>query len=326
MFVQRKDAERVEARRLRAEGMSIKKIAARLGVAVSSVSVWVRDVETPPEPPKPPKRSGSAGRPRTPDVPDTGGPRRRCGRCGEDLPLTAFNRAGDGHQHWCRDCFTSYFRERGDKHRDQSRAARQRRRDAARELVREHFTRHPCADCGEDDILVLEFDHHRDQKDDDIARLIAIGSRLERVEREIELCEVVCVNCHRRRTARRAGTFRATGAPARSWTAPQLRNATFVTEVLRAAGCCDCGERDPVVLDFDHIGVKRERVARLVSTASIETLRAEIEQCVVRCATCHRVRTLTANPCWRADDHWAAHLHTTEEEVPPEGLEPSPMD
>ena len=41
-----KPAERLEARRLRSEaGASIKDIAARLGVSVSSVSVWVRDIE-----------------------------------------------------------------------------------------------------------------------------------------------------------------------------------------------------------------------------------------------------------------------------------------
>lgn len=37
--------QRVDARRLRAEGQSVKQIAAAVGVSVSSVSRWVRDVE-----------------------------------------------------------------------------------------------------------------------------------------------------------------------------------------------------------------------------------------------------------------------------------------
>jgi len=45
-----KPAERLEARRLRAEeGASVKAIAARLGVSVSSVSAWVRDIALTPD-------------------------------------------------------------------------------------------------------------------------------------------------------------------------------------------------------------------------------------------------------------------------------------
>jgi AcrR family transcriptional regulator len=45
-----KVAERNEARRLRREqGLSLKEIAASLGVAKSSVSLWVRDIELTPE-------------------------------------------------------------------------------------------------------------------------------------------------------------------------------------------------------------------------------------------------------------------------------------
>ena len=326
MFVAaRKDAERAEARRLRAEGLSVKKIAARVGVSVASVSVWVRDVPTPPKPPKPPKRPANLGRPRTPTVPDDGGPRRRCGRCHAELPLSAFNRAGDGRQHWCRDCFSDYFRERGDRHREQSRAARRRRRDVARDFIREYLATHPCVDCGEDDLLVLEFDHHRGEKTAEIARLLG-DARLARVREEIERCEVVCVNCHRRRTEGRAGTYRATGIPARSWDKYQRRNLEYLVERLRRGGCVDCGERDPMVLDFDHRGEKRMNVPRLALGCSLEALDAEIAVCEIRCANCHRLRTLAGAPCWRAEDHWARYLHESDDEVPPEGLEPSPMD
>jgi transposase-like protein len=40
-----KTQERIEARRLRKEGRSIKDIARRVGVSQSSVSIWVRDIE-----------------------------------------------------------------------------------------------------------------------------------------------------------------------------------------------------------------------------------------------------------------------------------------
>jgi L-lysine 2,3-aminomutase len=55
----------------------------------------------------------------------------------------------------------------------------------------------------------------------------------------------------------------------------------------------DCGEADPVVLEFDHVtGVKEAAVAELVQRAvSLARLIAEVEKCEVRCANCHRRRT-----------------------------------
>jgi 5-methylcytosine-specific restriction endonuclease McrA len=71
-------------------------------------------------------------------------------------------------------------------------------------LVRAYLREHLCTDCGEPDIVVLEFDHLRD-KTAAVSALVHQGVSWERVLEEIAKCEVVCANCHRRRTARRAG-------------------------------------------------------------------------------------------------------------------------
>ena len=63
-------------------------------------------------------------------------------------------------------------------------------------------------DCGESDPLVLEFDHLRD-KSFAISRGWA-DRGWESILREIEKCEVVCANCHRRRTLTRRGALRVT--------------------------------------------------------------------------------------------------------------------
>lgn len=54
--------------------------------------------------------------------------------------------------------------------------------------------------------------------------------------------------------------------------------------------CVDCGERDPIVLDFDHVrGPKVAEVSRLVASGiGWEKIAAEIAKCEVRCANDHR--------------------------------------
>jgi hypothetical protein len=62
--------------------------------------------------------------------------------------------------------------------------------------------------------------------------------------------------------------------------------------VLEASRCVDCAESDLAVLEFDHVGPKRANVSRLVwNGCSFAILDAEIAECEVRCANCHRRRT-----------------------------------
>ena len=64
---------------------------------------------------------------------------------------------------------------------------------------------HPCSDCGEPDPVVLDFDHLPEfEKRFEIARAVGASTRSwKSIEQEIAKCEVVCANCHRRRTAAR---------------------------------------------------------------------------------------------------------------------------
>lgn len=57
--------------------------------------------------------------------------------------------------------------------------------------------------------------------------------------------------------------------------------------------CVDCGEIDPVVLEFDHVrGVKANHVSHMVaSTDTMTKLQEEVAKCDVRCANCHRRKT-----------------------------------
>lgn len=58
--------------------------------------------------------------------------------------------------------------------------------------------------------------------------------------------------------------------------------------------CIDCGNTNPIVLEFDHIdGTSKENnVCTMVGNGyKLERIVAEIEKCVVRCANCHRIKT-----------------------------------
>jgi hypothetical protein len=69
--------------------------------------------------------------------------------------------------------------------------------------------------------------------------------------------------------------------------------ARAVYDYLAKHPCVDCGESDPVVLDFDHVrGQKFMNVKRMLSgTYSLKRIFEEIEKCDVRCANCHRRAT-----------------------------------
>ena len=87
-------------------------------------------------------------------------------------------------------------------------AAQRRRVLRARQFILSYLLSHPCVDCGERDVIVLEFDHVRGQKKNNISGLISSGKGAERMLKEIALCDVVCRNDHMRRTLRRIGSYR----------------------------------------------------------------------------------------------------------------------
>ncbi len=83
-----------------------------------------------------------------------------------------------------------------------------RRKDIVRFLA-EYLSSHPCIDCGESDIVVLDFDHITGIKTVNLAEVAGDGYSTKRIEEEIAKCVVRCANCHRRKTAKQRGWFRA---------------------------------------------------------------------------------------------------------------------
>jgi hypothetical protein len=88
------------------------------------------------------------------------------------------------------------------------------------------------------------------------------------------------------------------------------RNRRFVAEYLLTHPCVDCGESDPVVLEFDHRDptTKRADVGRLIHTSAVSTVRTEIEKCDVRCGNCHRIRTAAQFGSYRLGESTVAYF------------------
>src|SRR2546425_1354527 len=291
---------------------------------------------------------------------------RACTKCGVVKPLEAFPPVRRGEprlQTWCRTCFADYGARYYSEHRETARARLRAnflaaRAENKRQLI-EYLQAHPCIDCGETDIIVLEFDHVRDKRDN-IATLVSSSRTWPRILAEVQKCEVRCANCHRLKTAQRRGhrprvapvrsvirrgqltlddigsrscrvcrrtqalasfPFRSRAANLRQWICLECQRSVSrawyernrseqiararqrlvrwrlgllarVYQYLRAHPCVDCGETNPVLLDFDHQRDKVDDVRTFVSsTRSCSVITAEIAKCVVRCANCHRKRT-----------------------------------
>lgn len=77
---------------------------------------------------------------------------------------------------------------------------------------------------------------------------------------------------------------------------------SYIGQYLSVHPCVDCGETDILVLEFDHKdrANKIQEISNIVKRQlTFDTLVSEIEKCDVRCANCHRKKTLTENKCWK---------------------------
>lgn len=74
----------------------------------------------------------------------------------------------------------------------------------------------------------------------------------------------------------------------------------YIWNYLTTHHCVDCGESDPLVLDFDHVrGIKLFNVSMATHHGSLKKAIEEIAKCDVRCANCHRRKTARDFGWWK---------------------------
>jgi hypothetical protein len=68
---------------------------------------------------------------------------------------------------------------------------------------------------------------------------------------------------------------------------------SWLMNYLASHPCIDCGQADPVLLQFDHRdrSTKVGTIGSMLNRASWAALLSEVAKCDVRCANCHRLRT-----------------------------------
>lgn len=140
---------------------------------------------------------------------------KKCDHCKEFKEEDQFNwkfkSLGVRHK-TCRDCMhgfnKKYFEGSAkEKHLQQVNERKQEARQVARDYVYNYLLTHPCEECGESDVRVLEF-HHVGNKDMAVSYMVSAGYSVERIQREIDACKILCANCHRKLTVEERGWFR----------------------------------------------------------------------------------------------------------------------
>ena len=140
---------------------------------------------------------------------------RKCSKCLRILDESEYNWKFRNVklQYHCKECSRKYVREHYKNNTKYYIDKAHKRNIVVKEkslkYIGEYFSKHSCVDCGESDILVLEFDHRlRSEKYKDISRLIKTRGSFKRVVEEISKCDVRCANCHRRKTALESNSWR----------------------------------------------------------------------------------------------------------------------
>lgn len=137
---------------------------------------------------------------------------KTCSKCKESKALEEFNKRSaspDGRNAWCKVCLKNYERER---YQNGDRARKERNRDI--QLTRKRVAlwtllkESECKNCGNKDPEVLEFDHREPtEKSFDVSEMMWSHS-WESILTEIAKCDILCANCHRKRTIQQFGLWR----------------------------------------------------------------------------------------------------------------------
>lgn len=125
-----------------------------------------------------------------------------CSKCKQNLPFSEFPKnksKKDGYGHYCLECQRKYIRNHYKDNMVYYKEKAKRRSVEGRQWFNELKRTLKCNRCNEAHWSCLEF-HHQDptRKDIAISTAVNIGWGQGRILREMDKCEVLCSNCHRK--------------------------------------------------------------------------------------------------------------------------------
>lgn len=139
---------------------------------------------------------------------------KKCSSCKTDKEEDCFhnnNFKKDGLASECKECKKNNYIIRRDADdgtlKKKETENRKKRSLRIKQFVYDYLLNHPCVDCGENDPIVLEFDHISD-KSESISVMVKNRKTIKSIQQEINKCEVRCSNCHKRRTAKQFGWYK----------------------------------------------------------------------------------------------------------------------
>lgn len=70
----------------------------------------------------------------------------------------------------------------------------------------------------------------------------------------------------------------------------KLEQIVRLMQIKMEIGCIDCGNKNPLCLDFDHQHSKVKNLSDMCG-GKWEKIEYELSKCEVRCSNCHRIKT-----------------------------------
>ena len=172
-----------------------------------------------------------------------------------------------------------YYLENKAKYVEERKIRRRRNKEYVESLKTQ------CSSCGLDDKMCLDF-HHLDSKFKNVSQLVNDATTLEKIKCEIDKCDVLCANCHKKH---HLAEELSDGSDWVGFNKSRIEKRKWFIDLILNSNCINCNEHDRRCLEFHHLRDKLFEISYLITSGhSLNFLKEEIAKCEILCSNCHR--------------------------------------